>query len=161
MVQRLHQHHLLVAADGGADGGRVPGQHAGGEGRGQGPRDAVVGALPLLQGGQQERGVLQPAIQPQPLLPSLVNARGIKGRKGMVSFLADAIMCAAVRIRVLLSSGNSRCVLPLAGHCFIRSFSCYYLYACRSGWGGAGSVNQPFLFLTIPQTRSCMWPTVV
>ena len=72
-VQRLHQHHLLVTADGGVDCGRVPGQHAGDEGRGQGPGDAVVAAVPGVQGRQQERGVLQPAIQPQPLLPSGVN----------------------------------------------------------------------------------------
>ena len=72
-VQRLHQHHLLVAADGGADRGRVPGQHAGDEGRGQGPGVAVVAAVPGVQGRQQERGVLQPAIQPQPLLPSGLN----------------------------------------------------------------------------------------
>jgi hypothetical protein len=71
-VQRLHQHHLLVATDSGADGGRVPGQYAGDEERGQGPGHAVVGAVPVVQGGQPERGVLQPALQPQPLLPSVI-----------------------------------------------------------------------------------------
>jgi hypothetical protein len=76
-VQRLHQHHLLVAADGGADGGRVPGQHAGGEASRHGPGDAVVAAVPDVQGRQQERGVLPPAIQPQPLLPSGLKVKSL------------------------------------------------------------------------------------
>lgn len=76
-VQRLHQHYLLISSDGRTDRGRLPGQHAGGEKRGQGPGDAMVGTVPVVQGGRQERGVLQPALQPQPLLPSVLKpARG-------------------------------------------------------------------------------------
>lgn len=113
-VQRLHQHHLLVAADRGADGGRVPGQHAGGEASRHGPGDAVVAAVPDVQGRQQERGVLPPAIQPQPLLPS-----GLKVKSLSQTQIAE----------------QRHSVAYLLFHSFISTCSC-----CRLFWGGSVSI---------------------
>jgi hypothetical protein len=70
-VQRHDQRAILVEAVRGGAGSVLPGQHHPPARRRGAPGQGLplVGQVPELQDGQQERGVLLPTLQPQQVLP--------------------------------------------------------------------------------------------
>ena len=72
-VQRPHQHRLLVAGHRRVHRLDGAGKHPAGEEQRQGPWDAMVGEVPDVPRRQPDCGVLQSAVQSQPLLPGFVS----------------------------------------------------------------------------------------
>lgn len=115
-VQWLHQHHLRVPADCRSDHCCSPWQHAGCQRCGEGQGDAMVGAVPDIPRGQQERRVLHPALQPQQVLPTILSksfqSPGTASRVPTEKNLCIAIWHASDRVEEEKKSWDDKISMP-------------------------------------------------